>query len=103
MAVNSLAKVQAYQELVDCGWRRSGTWLYLPLHGKTCCPCYTHRLDVTKFAPSKVGKLLHNSLASKRKRAKLRLHTDRSQMLATPNLDLRKVSVNHSFHRSCFT
>ena len=45
---------QVYQDLLDRGWRRSGTWLYLPLYNKTCCPCYTHRLDVLKFAPNKV-------------------------------------------------
>ena len=45
---------QVYQDLLDRGWRRSGTWLYLPIYDKTCCPCYTHRLDVSKFAPNKV-------------------------------------------------
>jgi arginine-tRNA-protein transferase len=46
--------VDAYQDLLDCGWRRSGCWLYRPITDVTCCPPYTIRLDVHKFKPSKV-------------------------------------------------
>eukprot|EP01027_Heterolobosea_sp_BB2_P011905 GEZU01017276.1.p1 GENE.GEZU01017276.1~~GEZU01017276.1.p1 ORF type:complete len:347 (+),score=86.20 GEZU01017276.1:38-1078(+) len=42
-----------YQDLIDLGWRRSGSWLYLPDNDITCCPQYTIRLDVTKFKPTK--------------------------------------------------
>lgn len=45
--------VQDYQDLLDRGWRRSGTWLYYPLYEKTCCVCYTHRLDIKKFVRTK--------------------------------------------------
>lgn len=36
-----------YQGLIDIGWRRSGSYLYRPLH--SCCSLHTIRLDVTKF------------------------------------------------------
>lgn len=32
-----------YQELMDRGWRRSGTLLYLPDVSRSCCPHYTIR------------------------------------------------------------
>ncbi|CAJ0562825.1 unnamed protein product, partial [Mesorhabditis spiculigera] len=44
------------QFLLDCGWDRSGTYLYKPTMDTTCCPQYTIRLDVTKFRPSRTQK-----------------------------------------------
>lgn len=35
------------------GWRRSGRWVYYPLHERSCCQLLTIRLDVTKFQPNK--------------------------------------------------
>ncbi len=35
------------------GWRRSGRWVYYPLHECSCCQLLTIRLDVTKFQPNK--------------------------------------------------
>ena len=49
---------EAYQELLDRGWRRSGQWLYRPLPDKqAACHChpYTIRLDTAQFMPSKVN------------------------------------------------
>lgn len=40
--------VEAYQDLIDRGWRRSGRWLYQPLNHQTCCQLLTIRLDVHK-------------------------------------------------------
>lgn len=31
------------------GWRRSGRWMYTPVHEKTCCQLLTIRLDVNEF------------------------------------------------------
>jgi arginine-tRNA-protein transferase len=31
------------------GWRRSGKWLYKPIHSKTCCQLLTIRLNVDNF------------------------------------------------------
>ena len=48
---------EAYQDLLDRGWRRSGQWVYRPLPDKeAACRChpYTIRLDANKFQPSKV-------------------------------------------------
>lgn len=39
-------------DLLDRGWLRSGTFLYLPDNSRTCCPNIAIRLDVTKFRPS---------------------------------------------------
>jgi len=48
--------VSEYQDLIDRGWRRSGTWVYKPTNHKACCPQYTIRLDITKFQISKSQK-----------------------------------------------
>ena len=48
--------MEDYELLIDRGWRRSGCFIYLPTHGKTCCVPYTHRLDVHRFQPNKVGR-----------------------------------------------
>ncbi|ERN09771.1 hypothetical protein AMTR_s00029p00239110 [Amborella trichopoda] len=45
--------VDDYQELLDRGWRRSGSFIYKPEMEKTCCPLYTIRLKVDDFVPSK--------------------------------------------------
>ncbi|KXZ47297.1 hypothetical protein GPECTOR_36g23 [Gonium pectorale] len=52
MPVKSLTVYQ-YQDLIDQGWRRSGTYLYKPVLEHTCCKAYTIRLDATQFAPDK--------------------------------------------------
>ena len=44
---------QAYQMLIDCGWRRSGQYLYRPDIPQTCCKPYTIRLAVSDFQCSK--------------------------------------------------
>lgn len=45
--------VEAYQKLLDRGWRRSGNWLYHPCHSKSCCQLMTIRLNVHKYQPNK--------------------------------------------------
>ncbi|GMN33181.1 hypothetical protein TIFTF001_048248 [Ficus carica] len=45
--------VNDYQDLLDRGWRRSGSFLYKPEMERTCCPSYTIRLRAGEFAPSK--------------------------------------------------
>ncbi|GMJ14461.1 arginine-tRNA protein transferase 1, DELAYED LEAF SENESCENCE 1 [Hibiscus trionum] len=45
--------VNDYQDLLDCGWRRSGCFLYKPEMERTCCPSYTIRLKASDFVPSK--------------------------------------------------
>ena len=37
--------VQDYQNLIDRGWRRSGSYCYKPMMDQTCCPAYTIRYD----------------------------------------------------------
>ena len=54
--------VADYQGLLDRGWRRSGRWLYKPCMFQTCCPQYTIRLDVRKFAASKEQKKCHRKM-----------------------------------------
>uniref|UniRef100_A0A7N0TT19 Arginyl-tRNA--protein transferase n=1 Tax=Kalanchoe fedtschenkoi TaxID=63787 RepID=A0A7N0TT19_KALFE len=40
-------------DLLDRGWRRSGSFLYKPEMESTCCPSYTIRLNAMNFRPSK--------------------------------------------------
>ncbi|XP_071800775.1 arginyl-tRNA--protein transferase 1-like isoform X3 [Asterias amurensis] len=47
---------QDYQDLIDRGWRRSGSYLYKPLMDKMCCPCFTIRCAALEFKPSKSQK-----------------------------------------------
>ena len=42
-----------FLDLLDRGWRRSGSFLYKPEMEKTCCPSYTIRLKAGDFVPSK--------------------------------------------------
>lgn len=42
-----------YQNLLDRGWRRSGSLLYKPDQVAACCPHYTIRLDAEAFHASK--------------------------------------------------
>ncbi|XP_050443106.1 arginyl-tRNA--protein transferase 1 isoform X2 [Adelges cooleyi] len=48
--------VQAYQDLIDRGWRRSGKYCYKPTMDKSCCPLYTIRCDALDFQLSKSQK-----------------------------------------------
>ncbi|KAL8759182.1 MAG: hypothetical protein Q9199_000940 [Rusavskia elegans] len=42
-----------YQDLIDRGWRRSGTYIYKPDCRNSCCPNYTIRLDATNYESRK--------------------------------------------------
>lgn len=45
--------VDDYQDLLDRGWRRSGSYIYKPEMEKACCPAYTIRLKAGDFLPTK--------------------------------------------------
>ncbi|XP_059458066.1 arginyl-tRNA--protein transferase 2-like [Corylus avellana] len=45
--------VDDYQDLLDMGWRRSGSFLYKPEMERTCCPSYTIRQRAADFIHSK--------------------------------------------------
>ena len=45
-----------YQDLIDRGWRRSGSYCYKPDNKKTCCPQYTIKCDAMKFKLNKSHK-----------------------------------------------
>ncbi|PFH51424.1 hypothetical protein AMATHDRAFT_59176 [Amanita thiersii Skay4041] len=51
---------KVYQQMIDRGWRRSGTWCYKPELRYSCCPQYTIRLHATEFKPSKSQRKLIN-------------------------------------------
>ncbi|KAI1796274.1 arginine-tRNA-protein transferase [Ganoderma leucocontextum] len=51
--VAEVISCRVYQEMMDRGWRRSGTYFYRPDLKRSCCPQYTIRLDALQFAPSK--------------------------------------------------
>jgi len=46
-------RVDHYQELMDRGWRRSGTLYYKPDLLRSCCPHYTIRLKASEFKAKK--------------------------------------------------
>lgn len=54
--VSQKLNVYAYQQLLDRGWRRSGTYFYLTYPDKSCCPAYTIRLHCPSFQPSAAQK-----------------------------------------------
>lgn len=33
------------ESLINCGWARSGMWLYRPTNSRTCCPNYAVRFE----------------------------------------------------------
>ena len=51
MLANNLT-VEAYQDLLERGWRRSGNYLYRPHLEGYCCPHYTIRLESARFQQS---------------------------------------------------
>lgn len=51
---------KVYQQMIDRGWRRSGTFCYKPDLRYSCCPQYTIRLDASAFKPSKSQRKLVN-------------------------------------------
>ncbi|KAF7992199.1 hypothetical protein HCN44_001524 [Aphidius gifuensis] len=48
--------VQDYQNLIDRGWRRSGSYCYKPANDQSCCPLYTIRCEALNFTASKSNK-----------------------------------------------
>ncbi|KAJ2557545.1 Arginyl-tRNA--protein transferase 1 [Coemansia sp. RSA 1933] len=73
-----------YQTLIDRGWRRSGTFLYLTDHKDSCCPYYTirtHALDVSLSSSDK-------KLLRKWRKHKQRPHTSPDHRNATSTDDL---------------
>ncbi|XP_047346528.1 arginyl-tRNA--protein transferase 1 isoform X4 [Vespa velutina] len=48
--------VQDYQNLIDRGWRRSGSYCYKPTMDQTCCPMYTIKCEALNFKISKSQK-----------------------------------------------
>ncbi|CAL1701413.1 unnamed protein product [Somion occarium] len=49
-----------YQQMIDRGWRRSGTYCYKPDLKRSCCPQYTIKLDALQYKPSKSQRKLVN-------------------------------------------
>lgn len=47
---------KVYEELLDRGWRRSGSYCYKPVMNETCCPQYAIRCDATQIKLSKSQK-----------------------------------------------
>lgn len=58
--VASEMTVDAYQKLIDRGFRRSGTFIYKPDQKNSCCVMYTVRLDVGKYKPTKEQRQVAN-------------------------------------------
>ena len=52
----SRLNVYDYDALLDRGWMRSGTTLYLPSNERSCCPNLPIRLDAVHFEPSRSQK-----------------------------------------------
>mgnify|MGYP000038196792 CR=1 FL=1 len=44
---------EAMLRLLNRGWARSGTWVYLPVNAPACCPQYQIRADARSWRPSK--------------------------------------------------
>ncbi|OSD04358.1 hypothetical protein PYCCODRAFT_1364194 [Trametes coccinea BRFM310] len=51
---------RVYQGMIDRGWRRSGTYCYMPDLKRSCCPQYTIKLDALQFKQSKSQRKLLN-------------------------------------------
>ncbi|EWM23133.1 arginine-trna-protein transferase 1 [Nannochloropsis gaditana] len=88
-----------YQALIDLGWRRSGTYLYRPVNEETCCPCYTIRLRVDDFKPSrsqrKVAAHLHRLMALGTEREDLE---DKNSTSSARHSSISTVSSSGSIH-----
>eukprot|EP00871_Galdieria_phlegrea_P005601 jgi/Galph1/6041/GphlegSOOS_G4677.1 len=45
--------VEDYEELMALGWRRSGSYIYRPDNGNSCCQQFPIRLEPKRFSPTK--------------------------------------------------
>ncbi|EAS34081.3 arginine-tRNA-protein transferase 1 [Coccidioides immitis RS] len=50
-ASSTSVRVEEYEELLNRGWRRSGTLYYKPNLERSCCPHYTMRLEASSYKP----------------------------------------------------
>ncbi|KAG7198711.1 hypothetical protein KM043_001702 [Ampulex compressa] len=55
--------VQDYQNLIDRGWRRSGSYCYKPTMDQTCCPMYTIKCEALQFKITKSQKKILKRMA----------------------------------------
>ncbi|XP_025200497.1 arginyl-tRNA--protein transferase 1 isoform X2 [Melanaphis sacchari] len=56
--------VEAYQDMIDRGWRRAGKYCYKSIMDKTCCPLYTIRCEALNFEISKSQKKIIKRVSS---------------------------------------
>ncbi|KAL4449987.1 hypothetical protein ABPG74_015106 [Tetrahymena malaccensis] len=49
-------KAEVYKSLMDCGWRRCGSYFYKPDLFKSCCKSYTIRMNANQFQIKKSQK-----------------------------------------------
>ncbi|KAF3480523.1 arginine-tRNA-protein transferase [Arthroderma uncinatum] len=50
-ASSTSVRVEEYEELMNRGWRRSGSLYYKPNLARSCCPHYTMRLNPKEYKP----------------------------------------------------
>ncbi|XP_023248172.1 arginyl-tRNA--protein transferase 1 [Copidosoma floridanum] len=108
MSAHSLT-VQDYQNLIDRGWRRSGTYCYKPIMDVTCCPHYTIKCEALNFKISKsqkrtlkrLIKFLKNELQNDEKTSPVEKDTVKSMEIAdvpqfseTKEMDASKMQVS---------
>ncbi|XP_033218993.1 arginyl-tRNA--protein transferase 1 [Belonocnema kinseyi] len=75
--------VQDYQNLIDRGWRRSGSYCYKPMMDQTCCPAYTIRCEALDFKISKSQKKILKRMANF-----LKNKLNKDEGMATSDIDV---------------
>ncbi|KAK0178712.1 hypothetical protein PV327_007575 [Microctonus hyperodae] len=77
--------VQDYQNLIDRGWRRSGSYCYKPVNEEACCPMYTIKCEALNFMVSKSQKKIIKKVAKYLKDGKIEDDNKRKILDRTKN------------------
>ncbi|XP_050521882.1 arginyl-tRNA--protein transferase 1 isoform X2 [Daktulosphaira vitifoliae] len=86
--------VQAYQELADRGWRRSGKYCYKPTMEKTCCPLYTISCNALKFELSKSQKKIIKRVTKFLKSGKQGKHSEYLNETREPQIKFDMLGIH---------
>ncbi|KAM5439406.1 Arginyl-tRNA--protein transferase 1 [Microsporum ferrugineum] len=63
-ASSTSVRVEEYEQLMNRGWRRSGSLYYKPNLARSCCPHYTMRMDPREYKPRRDQKKALNRWTS---------------------------------------
>lgn len=89
-----------YEELINRGWRRCGTYYYKPNMDRSCCKCYTIRMDVNQYKIKKQQRKTVKNLLELVKQKKPRPPKQKKDSKPTEAPPKPAVKANNEKHNS---